>query len=66
MGEASQKRKSNEALLKDNPFCIFCGGTELATTIEHCPPRMMFRGKRRPHELGRVLIKRAAMSAFGG
>jgi hypothetical protein len=51
MAEASQKRKSNEALLKHNPFCIFCGGTEPATTIEHCPPRMMFRGKRRPHEL---------------
>jgi hypothetical protein len=51
MGEASQRRKSKRALLKGNPFCIFCGGTEPATTIEHCPPRMMFRGKQRPHEL---------------
>jgi len=51
MGEASQRRKSKRALLKDNPFCIFCGGTEPATTTEHCPPRMMFRGKQRPHDL---------------
>jgi hypothetical protein len=50
MGEASQRRKSKRALLKGNPFCIFCGGTEPAT-IEHCPPRMMSRGKQRPHEL---------------
>jgi hypothetical protein len=51
MGEASRRRRSNQALLRDSPFCIFCGGTEAATTIEHCPPRMMFRGKQRPHEL---------------
>jgi hypothetical protein len=31
MGEASQRRKSKRALLKDNPFCIFCGGTACNT-----------------------------------
>jgi hypothetical protein len=51
MGEAFQRRKSKQALLRDNPLCTFCGGTEPATTIEHCPPRMMFRGKQRPHDL---------------
>src|SRR5262249_61418480 len=51
MGEASQRRKSKQVLLKESPFCIFCGGNESATTIEHCPPRMMFRGKQRPHDL---------------
>ena len=51
MGGATQRRKSKQALLRDNPFCIFCGGTKRATTIEHCPPRIMFRGKQRPHEL---------------
>jgi hypothetical protein len=51
MGEASQRKKSKQALLKEWPFCVFCGGTEPATTIEHCPPRMMFRGKQRPNDL---------------
>jgi hypothetical protein len=40
-----------QALLKKWRFCVFCGGTETATTIEHCPPRMMFRGKQRPNDL---------------
>src|SRR4029453_5891624 len=45
------REKSKRALLREMPFCIFCGGAEPATTIEHCPPRMMFRGKQRPNDL---------------
>lgn len=41
MGEA---RNKNQRFLAANPFCIFCGGNEKATTIEHCPPRAMFQG----------------------
>jgi hypothetical protein len=28
--------------------CIFCGGESKSTTVEHMPPRVMFRGKQRP------------------
>jgi hypothetical protein len=31
-----------------NPRCIFCGGAEPATTIEHCPPKAMFDQKMWP------------------
>lgn len=45
MGQAKIKR---EAFLKKNPFCIFCGGSVAATTIEHCPPRAMFQNRQWP------------------
>jgi hypothetical protein len=51
LGEAKRKARSHRDLLEAHPFCIFCGGTSLATTIEHTPPRVMFRGKQRPNEL---------------
>jgi hypothetical protein len=31
-----------------NPTCIFCGGSEPAKTIEHCPPKAMFDQKQWP------------------
>lgn len=43
MGQASRKLDA----LRGGP-CVFCGGAREATTIEHCPPRVMFRGKDRP------------------
>ena len=43
MGDAARRKRSHQALLKEN--CVFCGGAKAATTIEHCPARMMFRGK---------------------
>lgn len=31
-----------------HPNCIFCGGADPATTIEHCPPRSMFNDRIAP------------------
>jgi hypothetical protein len=41
-------RKRRDAFNQAHPYCIFCGGTEPATTIEHCPPRAMFRYRQWP------------------
>lgn len=43
MGQAKQRLEQ----LRGGP-CVFCGGERIATTIEHCPPKVMFRGKDRP------------------
>lgn len=40
MGESTRKKK---VFLSKHQFCAFCGGENLATTIEHCPPRSLFR-----------------------
>jgi hypothetical protein len=45
MGSATRHR---QAFLKANPFCIFCGGSTPATTIEHCPPRALFQFRQWP------------------
>ncbi len=31
-------------------LCIFCGGHEAATTLEHCPPRSLFRARQWPEK----------------
>lgn len=51
MGEKKRRSESHAALLRRHPYCIFCGGEKRATTIEHTPPRIMFRRKDRPNEL---------------
>jgi hypothetical protein len=43
MGESRKRKRGHAAILAANPFCIYCGGTERATTIDHMPPRIMFR-----------------------
>ena len=45
MGIARAKQRE---LVKAHLPCIFCGGHELATTKEHCPPRSLFRGRNWP------------------
>ncbi|MDM0025921.1 hypothetical protein [Variovorax saccharolyticus] len=45
MGQAKARRA---ALFAASPTCIFCGGSVAATTIEHCPPRSLFRDKAWP------------------
>lgn len=45
VGSATRHR---QAFLKVNPLCIFCGGVESATTIEHCPPRALFQFRQWP------------------
>lgn len=39
---------SREKFLTLNPYCAFCGGSVLATTIEHCPPKALFQRKMWP------------------
>lgn len=41
-------RKRKDKFKAAHPFCIFCGGTAEATTIEHCPPRSMFQRREWP------------------
>ncbi len=48
MGEAGKKKSRTKQLLEAQPFCIFCGGTVDASTMEHCPPRAMFEGRHAP------------------
>jgi hypothetical protein len=51
MGDARKKRETHKALLKRYPNCIYCGGQKPAKSIEHMPPRMMFKAKQRPDGL---------------
>lgn len=46
MGEAKIRSRSKADILRNCAHCIYCG--ELAGTVEHMPPRIMFTGKRRP------------------
>src|SRR5436305_316041 len=48
VGEAKARKLSHKEILQTYPYCIYCGGLEPATTIDHMPPRIMFRGKIRP------------------
>lgn len=43
MGKHAQAMKA--AFFAANRYCIFCGGSTLATTKEHCPPRALFQNK---------------------
>jgi len=49
MSEGRARRRAHAKMLSAYPWCIYCG--ELATTVEHMPPRMMFLGKQRPKGL---------------
>lgn len=51
MGEAKRRRRAHQKVFEKCPNCIYCGGENPATTVEHMPPRMMFRGKERPKGL---------------
>jgi hypothetical protein len=48
MGEAKNKKRAHARVLREQPNCIYCGGTTLADTIEHMPPIQMFRLRQRP------------------
>jgi hypothetical protein len=45
MGAATRHR---QRFLKVHRYCAFCGGTVIATTIEHCPPRSLFQFRHWP------------------
>ena len=51
MSESKQKKRAHADLLNISPYCIYCGGYERATTIDHMPPAICFRWKLRPKGL---------------
>lgn len=51
MGEARARRRAHERMLAKNTRCIYCAGANLATTVEHMPPIMMFDQRQRPKGL---------------
>jgi hypothetical protein len=42
MGEAGQNRRRRLARLSAQPWCVYCGGVNEATTIDHLPPITRF------------------------
>ena len=40
-----KRRRKSEKFLSEHPNCCLCGGTVSAKTTEHCPPRILFKGK---------------------
>jgi len=49
MGQARRKDLSQrEVAFSKSDFCIFCGGSVPATTVEHYPPKSIFREKKWP------------------
>jgi hypothetical protein len=48
MGEAKRRKKLSARALEKHPFCCYCGGNEVATTIDHVPAKILFPNKRRP------------------
>lgn len=51
MGEAKKQSQRNANFLKQHPWCCYCGGATLATTIDHVPSRQMFDLRGRPKGL---------------
>jgi hypothetical protein len=46
MGEAKRKSQSHQEIIEKEPRCIYC--PRPAESVEHMPPRGMFRGRQRP------------------
>ena len=51
MGKASRNRRRIQARLRAQPWCIYCGGVNEATTVDHMPPITIFDQRRRPRGL---------------
>lgn len=51
MGEAKRRGKLRDRVLAANPYCIYCGGSTVASQVDHMPPRTMFEGRLRPQGL---------------
>ena len=51
MGEAKRRRKLTQQVLERFGFCIYCGGSSIATTADHVPPRAVFNLRGRPNGL---------------
>lgn len=48
MGEEKVRRLSRTRRLESGLRCIYCAGSERATTFDHMPPRAVFLAKQRP------------------
>ncbi|CAN7738709.1 hypothetical protein LJR234_006645 [Mesorhizobium amorphae] len=48
MGEAKRRETFSQRIRREQPFCIFCGGSTPSETVEHYPPRSIFDRKHRP------------------
>jgi len=46
-----RSKKLRNKVLKPDKKCIYCGGSKIATEIEHMPPKGMFVGSHRPDGL---------------
>ncbi len=51
MGQAKNRRGLLGALKDVQPYCIYCGGNTIATTIDHMPPITIFDLRERPKGL---------------
>src|SRR4051794_32377937 len=46
MGQAKLNLNRRQAFLAAHPLCAYCG--QSATTVDHCPPRSLFRARHWP------------------
>lgn len=44
----NDRRRRRDAFFKAHPYCCFCGGTSPATTEDHQPGRLFFKGREWP------------------
>ena len=51
MSESRARKRAHGIILEQCPFCVYCGGSIRATTVDHVPPIGMFRSRRRPKGL---------------
>lgn len=51
MGESKQRGKRHRRIFETQSYCIYCGGTTLASTVDHVPPTSFFRLGQRPKGL---------------
>lgn len=47
MTRTTPKRRPHENIIRDCPFCVYCGGQTPSSTVEHMPPKIIFRRKQR-------------------
>ena len=48
MSEKKRRASLSAKILATHPRCCFCGGTQLAKTIDHLPAKIIFSDKQRP------------------
>lgn len=51
MGDAKRRIKRLERMQREQPWCIYCGGTTAGTTVDHMPPITICQYRDRPSGL---------------